>query len=435
MGTGLGLARRSGNWFERVALPGTDKVFGRSALASDSSGRIFVGTDRGLAMARAPAGRFEPAAAGLGAATTVYVDPHDQAWFGCGTALCRLKGERVRGVWKGGGGSARPLGRASVRPAGEPVGAQRKTAAAAGCGHGTFYRSKHGADGRERHAGGAQPGRSRPATLRQLPRPVRQKAGWELIRPQVGLTSDDISFIQRDREGSVWVGLLGSGLARWLGYGEWKSWTETDGLLRNSVWAIVRDEAGTLWVGTQMGLNYAQMGGARGEECIRWKPFGGLPMKLVRTLAKGGDGSVWVGGDPGGLCRVEGRTRRVRCFGASDGLPTDAILHLRVDRENRLWVSSRTGLFRLRPGRARVAVRESGTAGNRCDGDFLQRARRSEGRHLGRGQPRTGAPRGRGVASFHNPRRLIEVIRWRTWPRTARARSGWATGRRMGSPG
>ena len=83
------------------------------------------------------------------------------------------------------------------------------------------------------------------------------RSGWELIGADQGLTTNDISAVQQDREGSIWIGLLGSGLGRWLGYKEWQGWNEREGLSRESVWAEVRDSAGKLWVGTQFGLDYA----------------------------------------------------------------------------------------------------------------------------------------------------------------------------------
>ena len=78
---------------------------------------------------------------------------------------------------------------------------------------------------------------------------ARQTAtGWELIDAEQGITSNDISAVFQDREGSIWLGLLGSGLARWLGYSEWQSWTAHEGLSRESVWSITQDgEAACGW--------------------------------------------------------------------------------------------------------------------------------------------------------------------------------------------
>ena len=62
-----------------------------------------------------------------------------------------------------------------------------------------------------------------------------------------------------DAEGSLWVGLLGGGLDRRLGRGEFTNWTRSDGLSQEVVWAIARQKSasgpGALWVGTEQGLN------------------------------------------------------------------------------------------------------------------------------------------------------------------------------------
>ncbi len=73
--------------------------------------------------------------------------------------------------------------------------------------------------------------------LRQAP------GGWQVIGTKQGLLGDDLSFARADREGSVWIGMLGSGLVRWLGYNEWESWTQAEGLNRDSVWSIGRGGA------------------------------------------------------------------------------------------------------------------------------------------------------------------------------------------------
>ena len=54
----------------------------------------------------------------------------------------------------------------------------------------------------------------------------RTARGWETVTVDDGLGSSGISAVFRDREGNIWLGLLGSGLARWLGYNEWQSWSD-----------------------------------------------------------------------------------------------------------------------------------------------------------------------------------------------------------------
>jgi ligand-binding sensor domain-containing protein len=166
--------------------------------------------------------------------------------------------------------------------------------------------------------------------------------GWEIIDAQQGLNTNDISAVMQDREGSMWIGLLGSGVARWLGYSEWQGWSEREGLSRESIWSMVRGASGRLWVGTQFGLNYAD---GHGERLIwRRQPVTGVDM--IRALAAAPDGTLWIGGTPGGLHQLNPRTGLTRAFGPAEGLNSDNIRHLMVDGEGRLWASTRDGLFR-----------------------------------------------------------------------------------------
>ena len=363
VGTGIGLVRRAGQSFQPVPLPGTRRVYGRAGIASDSKGRIFVATDKGLAVRASASSQFELAPNSGPIATSVFVGTGDQVWFGCGQRLCMLTGERVSVFGTADGVPAERWDAILMDPTGKLWARSEKTLLARKAGTSRFESVQTGLTNGNGTYGTLSLDRDGRLLVPSYRGIVRQKgSGWERIGLQAGLASDDISFVRQDREGSVWVGLLGTGLERWLGYNQWESWTESEGLSRNSVWSILRDGAGTLWAGTQRGLDYAEEGrrqdaagrrqkaeGSEETSRLRWKELPGLPMKLVRSLAKSADGNLWVGGDPGGLCRVDRRTHATACFGASVGLEADAILHLFIDREDRLWVSARNGLFRSTP--------------------------------------------------------------------------------------
>jgi len=91
------------------------------------------------------------------------------------------------------------------------------------------------------------------------------------------------------RDGSIWAGTWGGGVARWDG----KAWTNLsmrDGLAGNIVYSIAQDRAGDLWFGTNHGVS-------------RWDGRGfsnlGVPQGLldqhVYALAVAPDGDLWVG--------------------------------------------------------------------------------------------------------------------------------------------
>ncbi len=171
--------------------------------------------------------------------------------------------------------------------------------------------------------------------------------GWNLVGSAQGLASDTVSSVLEDREGSLWIGLWGAGLARWLGYGEWTQWTTNDGLGNNIVWAIRRERSGAILVGTDNGLVRLDENGRRPARL--WRERDGLGGNKVKALAIGADGAVWIGTLPGGVSRLDPVTGRIRAFGPESGLADPRVIGIHIDRSNRLWVGTVTGLFRSGP--------------------------------------------------------------------------------------
>jgi len=171
---------------------------------------------------------------------------------------------------------------------------------------------------------------------------IRAESGWSLLDQQHGLRTSMVSAALEDRGGSVWIGLIGGGVARWLGRGEWESWTKAQGLPSDLVWSIRRDRRGSLWVGTSLGL--ARLEGP--SRARTWTRNDGLGGDNVRWLGETLDGAIWVITKPGGLARMDPATGGIHLADRTYGLACDTLNRGMVDRQGRLWVATTCGVFR-----------------------------------------------------------------------------------------
>lgn len=187
----------------------------------------------------------------------------------------------------------------------------------------------------------------------------------------------------QDRDGIVWVGLYGGGIAR-LENDRLDMFRQEDGFLDRRAWSIASDREGGLWIGTRGGLAQLRDGAA-----ISFSTKEGYAGDIGRSVFEDADGSLYFGFD-GGLSRVsngcvenldlgprlkgavirglmrdhDGRfwigtdlglaeetaPGRYRVYGLADGLPPGGRFALQ-DRKRRMWITSNAGLRMLVDGR------------------------------------------------------------------------------------
>jgi signal transduction histidine kinase/DNA-binding response OmpR family regulator/ligand-binding sensor domain-containing protein/HPt (histidine-containing phosphotransfer) domain-containing protein len=100
------------------------------------------------------------------------------------------------------------------------------------------------------------------------------------------------------------------------------------GLASEVVTALVQDQSGLLWAGTEGGLSFF--------DGSKFSPFTGpLPPGFVSNLFVDHDGSLWVATD-GGLARI--RQGRSLIYGEADGIPRGSIHDVFRNADGQLWV-------------------------------------------------------------------------------------------------
>ncbi|MBZ5726526.1 MAG: response regulator [Acidobacteriia bacterium] len=172
--------------------------------------------------------------------------------------------------------------------------------------------------------------------------------------PESGLRKAEVYTAAQDREGSLWIGYGGQGLARRLGQEQWQSYAELEGLTNPAVWRVVRDSVGGLWIGTNRGLFQGRQENGR----WRFRRSGAVGEVTVYGLETETDGSLWIGqfqsGANGGLVRYYPQTRKRVVYPPASPAARLQINELHRDQGGTIWVATPTGLLRLTPGSARL---------------------------------------------------------------------------------
>jgi len=108
------------------------------------------------------------------------------------------------------------------------------------------------------------------------------------------------------------------------------TYTETDGLASNHVWAISQGVDGKMWIGTSNGLSSFD-----GEVFTTYTEADGLASNYVTSIYGATDGTLWIGTYESGLSRFDGRT--FSPFSSPGGSARRGVTVFHRDRDGVLW--------------------------------------------------------------------------------------------------
>ena len=169
----------------------------------------------------------------------------------------------------------------------------------------------------------------------------------------------DVRAIVQDKQGKIWFGMAGNGLAC-LQNQTIRQFKKSDGLSSDFIECLHFDKAGALWIGTfGGGLNRYKDGKF---SVINHRQ--GLPNGIIGHIESDGRGFFWVS-SYGGIMRIseeefnrcaDGEIQKVHCltYGLNDGLPTlECAEGLQPagckTADGRLWFPTAKGLVAIDP--------------------------------------------------------------------------------------
>ncbi len=177
-----------------------------------------------------------------------------------------------------------------------------------------------------------------------------------LAAPLYSSVTGVVQTILQDSSGDEWFGTTTGLFHVWAGKVE----RVMDGLSGASVNSLMETAPGQLWAGTDKGPAMLSRGKVQPfpSNCI-WKSG------AVSSLAKGADGTIWIGTVGYGLVRYTNGSFHE--FDESDGLPTDTVYGVDAFDPRYLWLRTDSGLLRI----AKQSLRRESNGG-RPDLELIQ---------------------------------------------------------------
>jgi len=184
---------------------------------------------------------------------------------------------------------------------------------------------------------------------------------FERISLDQGLSQSTVYCILQDSRGYLWLGTE-DGLNKYDGY-QFVTIRQNpfdhNSLPSNDISALLEDPAGRIWIGTWGGglSRYDPVADLYTHYRANENDPDSLNSSQIQALYQASDSTIWVGCNDGGLSRYEAESDTFRTY-RHDPHDASSISHDRVwriseGRSGHLWVATENGLCRLDPGTGR----------------------------------------------------------------------------------
>jgi len=155
-----------------------------------------------------------------------------------------------------------------------------------------------------------------------------------------GLVDDNITCLYEDHTKALWVGTEDGGVCK-LKDGRWDYYSINDGLSSNRIRAISGDFEGSVWVGTEYGLNRI-----KGKVIEVYTEKDGLYDNTITALTIDSWNNLWIGTFRGGLAKFNKEILTV--FGYQEGLKSLSIRTLFSGEKGFLWIGTLEGMYYIK---------------------------------------------------------------------------------------
>lgn len=156
-----------------------------------------------------------------------------------------------------------------------------------------------------------------------------------------GLPQATVFSIIQDNRGYLWLGTDGGGLCRFDGI-NFKTYRKKDGFSGQCIRSLLQDKKGRIWAGTKDegiiiydGLKFTSIGKKQG-----------LAGTAILCMFEDENGTIWAGTDDGGLNKITAvkDSFNIEVIDESKGLSHNTVFDIYKDKEGRIWLATYAGV-------------------------------------------------------------------------------------------
>jgi two-component system sensor histidine kinase ChiS len=174
----------------------------------------------------------------------------------------------------------------------------------------------------------------------------------KILNNKNGLCDNTIWCLLEDKKGNIWIG-TNNGLNRYdKNNGELKSFKNNlynpFGISNNVINALYEDNAGIIWIGTYNGLDRFDY---VSQKIYTYKHITknlqSLSSNRIFGIYQDASGIIWLGTMGGGLNRLDSKTGIIKHYTEKDGLANNMVYSILEDKSRNLWLSTNSGISKF----------------------------------------------------------------------------------------